>query len=404
MPKDTNEEIVPPQQANLDPEMRKIVLAGVKFLLARLKQNGLMEPEIEYRDVLLTPALMEKFINGVKENMEIGKDLFVDESGNRVFDLETTLVCGATLGELERLLVYTCASKIFITPKTSKKVEEKEKKKKRFGLFGGKKDKAADKKKADKVNEGADKLAELKPHLIFSWQLPLVEAYNKMRREHYCALGETLLFLDTPKKVCIVAGLNPGEISSVRKLTDERFEKILRMKPQAIAGMSQIKSKSKFDFIFKTAKDRVFDFFAREQQYIAEIIGVHEDFTWALDESVADMSIESLPIMVRLKMPFLKIFMEVFREEFGDFAKIALREPEFAPVYLKPVVEEFVNLMSGDDLDENKEDSVGSIAALKWRGQKEDILKWYKELKQAQKEEADEAAKPAKLAKKAVKA
>ncbi len=401
MPKDASEEIIPPQQVSLDPEMRKIVLAGVKFLLARLKQSGLMEPQIEYRDVLLTPALMENLIDGVKENMEIGKDLFVDESGNRVFDLTTQLVCGATLGELERLLVYTCASKIFVTSKKPKKTEEK--KKKGFGLFGGKKESKADKKKNEKLNEGADKLEELKPYLIYSWQLPLVEAYNKMQREHYKALGETLLFLDTPKKVRIVAGLNPGEISSVRTLTEERFEKILRVKPQAIAGMSQIKSKTKFDFIFKSAKKRVFDFFAREQQYIAEILGVHEDFTWALDESMADMSMESLPILVRLKMPFLKVFMEVFRDEFGDFAKLVLREPEFATVYLKPVVEEFVELMSGD-FNEDQEDSVGTIVELKWRGQKKDIIKWYKELKQAQKEEADEAAKLEKLTKKKVKA
>jgi len=144
MPKDASEEIIPPQQVSLDPEMRKIVLAGVKFLLARLKQSGLMEPQIEYRDVLLTPALMEIFIIGVKENMDIGKDLFVDESGNPVFDLTTKLVCGATLGELERLLVYTCASKIFVASKKPKKAEEK--KKKGLGLFGGKKDKSKEKK------------------------------------------------------------------------------------------------------------------------------------------------------------------------------------------------------------------------------------------------------------------
>jgi hypothetical protein len=142
-------------------------------------------------------------------------------------------------------------------------------------------------------------------------------------------------------------------------------------------------------------------FFARDQQYIAEILGVHENFVWALDESVADMSMESLPVLIRLKMPFLKLFMEVFREEFTDFSKIILREPQFAPTYLKPVVEEFYNLLSGDTLDEDKEDSVGAIVALKWRGQKDDILSWYKNLKQVQKEEAEEAAKLVKLTKKA---
>ena len=136
---------------------------------------------------------------------------------------------------------------------------------------------------------------------------------------------------------------------------------------------------------------------------IAEIPGVHEDFTWALDESIADMSMESLPILARLKMPFLKVFMDVFRDEFGDFAKLVLRELEFATIYLKPVVEKFIDLMSGD-FDEDQEDSVGTNVEFKWRGQKDEIIKWYKELKQAQKEEDEEAVKMAKISKKPVKA
>ncbi len=404
MPKDSSGDIESPQTVSLDVEMRKIVLAGVKFLLARLKQNNVIEAETEYKDVLLTPLLMQKYLDLVRENLDLGKDLFVDESGQRVLDLNTPLVCGATLGQLERMLVYTCASKIFVSSKKPKETAEKEKK--GFSFFGKKKDRAEDKKAKNEkkaTDEGRDKLAELKPHLIYAWQLPLVEAYKKMQREHYQALGETLLFLDTPKKVSVVAGLNPGAVAEVRKLTEDRFETILRIKPQAIAGMSQIKSKAKFDFIFKTAKKRVFDFFAREQQYIAEILGVHEDFIWALDESVADMSMESLPILVRLKMPFLKVFMEVVREEFGETAKTLLREPEFAPIYLKPIVEEFVNMLSGDDLSNDKEDAVGTVVSLKWKSQKDDILEWYPALKQSQKEKRDEEKKLAKLTKKQIK-
>ena len=249
MPKDSAEEIAIPKTVSLDSEMRKIVLAGVKFLLARLKQNKVIEAETEYKDVLLTPLLMQKYLDLVRDNLDLGKDLFVDEAGNRVLDLDTPLVCGATLSEIERMLVYTCASKIFVTSKKPKVI--KEKKKKGFGFFGGKKDKDADGEAAKKLDEGADKLAELKPHLIYAWQLPLVDAYQKLQREHYQALGDTLLFLDTPQKVSVVAGLSPGAIADVRKLTEERFETILRVKPQAIAGMSQIKSKAKFDFLFK---------------------------------------------------------------------------------------------------------------------------------------------------------
>ena len=94
-----------------------------------------------------------------------------------------------------------------------------------------------------------------------------------------------------------------------------------------------------------------------------------------LDESIADMSMESLPILVLLKILFLKVFMEVFRDEFGDFAKLVLREPEFATIYLTPVVEEFGDFMSVD-FNEDQEDSVGTNVELKWRSQKDEIIKW----------------------------
>ncbi|MDP6258017.1 MAG: hypothetical protein QGH63_02885 [Rhodospirillales bacterium] len=102
---------------------------------------------------------------------------------------------------------------------------------------------------------------------------------------------------------------------------------------------------------------------------------MYEDFAWVLDESIADTSMESLPILVLLKILFLKVFMEVFRDEFGDFAKLVLREPEFATIYLTPVVEEFGDFMSGD-FNEDQEDSVGTNVELKWRGQKDEIIKW----------------------------
>ena len=61
MPKDNSEEIAFPQIVNLDTEMRKIVLADAKFLLARLKQKGLIDAKVEYRDIIFTPKLMKIF-------------------------------------------------------------------------------------------------------------------------------------------------------------------------------------------------------------------------------------------------------------------------------------------------------------------------------------------------------
>ena len=184
-----------PSAASLDPELRKIVLAGVKFLLARLRQNKLIEQNVQYRDILNSPPLMAKYIDLIRNNPEIGKDLMVDETGKPVSNSETPLVCGASLGQLERMLVYTCSSKIFIKP--GDRVKKEEPKKKKFSLFGKKSKNDSDNKK-DAKSAGEAKLEEIKPYLVFAWQLNLVEAYEKyLQREHYRVLKEKLLILDS---------------------------------------------------------------------------------------------------------------------------------------------------------------------------------------------------------------
>ena len=60
-------------------------------------------------------------------------------------------------------------------------------------------------------------------------------------------------------------------------------------------------------------------------------------------------------------------------------------------------------MMSGEELKNEKEDPMGDIISLKWRGQKDDILQWYGALKKAQKEAAAEEKKLAKMIKKKLK-
>ena len=115
---------------------------------------------------------MEKYIELLRDNMDLAKDLFVDETGKPITDMETPLVCGASLGQLERMLVYTCGGKVFIN--TGIKVKVEPKKEQRLGLFSKlfkKNPKALRIPKSD----GEAKLEDLKPFLVYAWQLQLVE-------------------------------------------------------------------------------------------------------------------------------------------------------------------------------------------------------------------------------------
>lgn len=367
-----------PTAASLDPELRKIVLAGVKFLLARLRQNNLIDENVQYRDIINTPKLMAEYIDLIRNNLAIGKDLIVDEKGKPVSDMETPLVCGASLGQLERMLVYTCGSKVFIKPDEAVKKEEVTKK--GFSLFGlGSKKKAGGKKNAK--SSGEAKLEELKPYLVYSWQLNLVGAYEEyLQREHYRMLGDKILVLDSVSKIKTIGRVEPQHIANVKKLTEDRFDQILQDDPGAIAGMAMIKSKAKFDFIFKITGDRVWDFFSRDPQYIVEIIGADEDRIWSVGPSIADLSHENLIILKRLKLPILKIFMDTFRDVFGDLAPKFLIQDDFGPKFLKQIVEEFVEMSTSEDTSDEQKNALGDIMALKWGALNERILEWYKDI------------------------
>jgi len=88
-------------------------------------------------------------------------------------------------------------------------------------------------------------------------------------------------------------------------------------------------------------------------------------------------------ILRRFKLPVLKIFMEVYREVFGKIEPRFLIEDEFGPKFLKPIIEEFVELRTTENTSENKKNTLGDIMALKWDVLKVRIAEWYKEISAA---------------------
>ena len=375
-----------PTSVSLEPEMKKIVLAGVKFILARFKQNGFIDEDVEYKEVLRSPELMQKFIGLIWNNLDLTKDLFVDKSGKSVFDGETELVCGATLGQLERMLVYTCSSKIMTPPDVIKTKQAEPKKKEKMGFlnfFGGKKGDGKDDKEDKELDKFEAKMKELKKYLVHAWQLPLVENFDKyMEREHYRVLAHDMFLLKTPEQVAAIGKVDPQDIAKVKKLAPERFDEILERDPSAISGMALIDTKSKLGFIHNTTGPRVWNFFSRDHAFILEVLSMDEEEVWAIGNGIADLTEHNIVILKRLNHRTLKTFMSVFLEYFDDLGPKLLCDKEFGTTYLKPVVEEFVNL-TNSEMTEEQEINLGDIMGMKWDALKKDIITWYNDRQKA---------------------
>ena len=158
-----------PKLIELDDATKDAVLGSLKLVLKRLKNKELIAAEIEYRDLLNDPNRMHEFIACFKKNLKVGRDLALNQRGQPVKNFSEQLVCGMSLAQIERLLVYTCAKKIY-----RKKAAEEDRQKtakpkdaKKGWLRGGKQaGKQAAKKTTSEVPD------EIKAIIAFDWQLP----------------------------------------------------------------------------------------------------------------------------------------------------------------------------------------------------------------------------------------
>ncbi len=155
-----------PKSIELDDATKDVVLGSLKLVLKRLKNKELIAAEIEYRDLLNDPNRMHEFITCFKKNLEVGRDLALNQRGQPVKDFSEQLVCGMSLAQIERLLVYTCAKKIYRrkAAEEGRQKAAKPKDAKKGWLRGGKQAaKQTAKKTPSEVPE------EIKDILAFDW-------------------------------------------------------------------------------------------------------------------------------------------------------------------------------------------------------------------------------------------
>ncbi len=330
-----------PPVADLGDEVKDVVLGSVKFVIKRLKKSGVIPSETKYKDLLADPAKMGEFIAVYKNDRQVAHDLVLDTAGKPACDDWTELVCGVTMAQIERLLVFTCFKRIH----------------KKTGAKGGKKN----------IPDA------IKRAIAFDWQLPFLTLYaEKMPPAHYELMKDNVFHARSVEDIEKITQTSAGELSQAIELTDKYFIMFLDA-PEIARNMLREKGSQEFDRIEILAGDQSFRFFGLDEQIMVEVLGLSDDHLSAFGPLVVSLSLESFRALEEMPANVLAPFMRAFLDVFGEQAYDLLARDGFAGKFLKNNVSSFRDMDAGD---ESEAEQVEKSAKIKWQSIKADAIEW----------------------------
>lgn len=335
--------------AELSPEDSAALDKGVGAVISRLQEKGVIPKGATLETFLSNPRLMQMFMVKFRENRDLTQDLVVSKDGKPVEGERALLSCGLSLAQIERRLVFACAEKAFVeTVKAT------------AGVFP----------------------EEIKAHLAFAWQLPLLEVYKRPNVSVYFReLGQGMFLLKTPAAVEAVVTTELADLRKARETVGERFEEMLKAAPQAVKSLSHCEEKQ-FSFYEKVAGDRIWRFFGGgNQQLVVELLALDAKRVLALGPNFADLCMETYQLLEEIPTKTLAPFMESISAAFGGSARVLLGDPQFADKFLSNIIGDF-RTMKADNEDQVR--AVSEAAAMKWNIVKPQIAQWIKSRQQKQ--------------------
>ncbi len=328
-----------PPLADLDDEVKDVVLGSVKFVIKRLKESGAIPAATNYKDLLADPAKMGEFITAYKKDRSVAHDLALDATGKPVDDDWTELVCGVTMAQIERLLVFTCFKRVY------KKVSSNKK----------------------------DIKDIVKRAIAFDWQLPFLALYAEMMPPgHYRLMEDNIFHVRTAEKIEKIAQTNADELTRALELTDKYFAVFLDA-PKPTQDMLQKKGSQEFDRMEIIAGDRAFRFFDLDEQVMVEVQGLSDDHLSAFGPLVVSLSLESFRALENMPANALAPFMRALPNVFGERAYDLLARDGFAGKFLKNNVGIFRDMEAGD---EDEAERLEKSAGIKWETMKAAVIEW----------------------------
>ncbi len=325
--------------------------SGIVEVLKRMQARNLLPAVAKGGDLVTKPPLMHAFITRFKSNRDVGEGILINQNGQLAHDDQAELVCGFTPAQLERFLVITCA-------------------KRAYAAFGG---------------ETRGKIpAELNPYLAFSWQLGLLDVFvNKMHPSQFKELGDGMLLLRDRSHVEKLAPTPAADIRKVRAMVGERYHEMMAENPVAIRGVAICDEKA-FQLFEKVIGERLWSFFGRDQQLVAELRGVDKKRLLSLGPHAPDLCVATFHVLEDVPTLILAPFMRSFAKVFGSPGRALLGDQQFAEDFLANVVTDFRELKA----DSNEAmDALEDAAVLKWNVIRPSLMEWVKLNKQTAKAE-----------------
>ena len=336
-----------PPPIRLEAEARSTLITAIKTVLAAVIEKGKLPEGTDYAILLNKPMAMHAFISAVKADRSVMADLCVDAKGAAVTDDDSPLSCGLSLNQIERMLVYTVAKRVYIHSKMGKI---------RYKRFG------------DPIPE------ELGPYLAFDWQLPLIESFaNDMSPDHFRALGESVLYVRNVSAPKALAQVVPGALRNVLEILDERFPEVLEKYPMAVVGVSRYSRKDVLQIEKIVTSKLVWELFGRDQDALVEVMALDVRTKKAMGIALAWCSQEAVNELSQLDPEFLEPLMQAFMSTFGPKTRLMLGNSEFATTLLREATSFYRDTAL---MDEKQREQAKDSIELKWGASAQKMEKW----------------------------
>lgn len=333
-----------PASVELDPEVKKRVIGGVKTVLGRLQQAGLMR-QAEYGAVIGNHALLLEFVDAYKANRGQGAEIALDAHGAPVRDDWTPLSCGVNLAQIEQMLVFTCAKRMFAEAEGKPKPASAPAADK-GGLFRKKPEAPVQPQKTD----GDRKLDELKHWIAFAWQLPLIKYYYFLfERGQLAELGRDITLFRTQDQLQMMASFDVVKLRKARKVAGGQFTRALAANPGCVYGLNWW-GERRHALFTEAMHDRVWHFYARDEDYFELVDEVDRERVMAYGPLLASLAPEALTALERLAIDRLPLFLSTFLTELGKGSERLLADSGFARQHLDPICRTF----AGHELEKEK--------------------------------------------------
>ena len=335
-----------PPPVEIDTETKRGVIDGLKKVLATFQQAGLVETAVTYQQVISDPDVLQSFIKTFQAKRDLVDDIVrAKEGSGPVRDESTPLVCGVSLGQIQQLLVRTCAKKIFEADKPMETITETVTKTSMFGLI--KKTEQIERQAVDPVEER--KIRELSRYIAFGWQLPLLETYRtQLSYPQILEIGEDIVALPTAAHIEAVARFEPDKLKKVKAAVGADFGAILADRPKAIGGIS-VWNREMYEFYRKTLGDKAWTFFARDSAFFNVCAALDKPVAKIFGDMLCYIAAENLQEIQRLNIDKVEVMVNALNTAFGARVPHILAIPSFGKDILRKVVENLLHMQQEKD-------------------------------------------------------